>query len=75
MHLVLGFMASVWKISWPWRIWVKLLMAANGLMPFLFLDSVESKVVLLVFIVAAMTQVFIYHAKGFVRLLGVGHVF
>lgn len=50
-------------------------MVVNGLMPFLFLETVEAKVVLILFMLAAMTQMMIYHSKGFVRLLGAGHFY
>jgi hypothetical protein len=75
MHLVTGFMLSMWQMHWLWRIWVGLLMLVNGAIPFLFLDAIESKVVLMAFALAAMTQMAVYHFKGFVRLLGVGHFY
>jgi hypothetical protein len=75
MHSIMGFMASIWQMPWYWRIWVALLMLVNGFVPFLFFESIESMVVLMVFALAAMTQMLIYHSKGFVRLLGAGHLY
>lgn len=75
MHSMLGFMVSIWKMPWYWRVWVGLLMLVNGVMPLLFLETIEAKVVLILFILAAMTQMIIYHSKGFVRLLGIGHFY
>jgi hypothetical protein len=71
----MGFMASIWQMPWYWRVWVGLLMLVNGAIPFLFLDAIEAKVVLIVFMLAAVTQMVIYHAKGFVRMLGAGHFY
>jgi len=75
MHSMLGFMTSIWNMPWYWRIWVGLLMLVNGLLSFLFLETIEAKVVLILLMLAAMTQMVIYHFKGFVRLLGVGHFY
>jgi len=75
MHTVIGFMVSIWKMPWYWRIWIGLLMLVNGIAPLLYLDTIESKVVLTVFVIAALTQVIIFHYKGFVRLLGIGHIY
>lgn len=75
MHSMPGFMTSIWQMPWYWRIWVGLLMLVNGFMSFLYLETIEAKVVLIVFMMAAVTQMVIYHAKGFVRLLGVGHFY
>jgi len=69
------FMASIWRMPWYWRIWIVALMVLNGIVPFLYLEFVEAKVVISVFILAAITQMIIYYQKGFVRLLGIGHFY
>ena len=50
-------------------------MLFNGVIPLIFLEFAESKVVVITFALAAMTQMVIYHKKGFVRLLGAGHFY
>jgi hypothetical protein len=61
-------------LSKPWWAWVGLLMVANMVMPFFFLGSPEALAVLVAFLVAGGIQMAIFHTKGFVRLLGIGHI-
>ncbi len=75
MDSMMRFMASIWRMPWYWRIWIALLILVNGLAPLLYLNSAESKVVLTAFIAAAVTQMIIFEFKGFVRLLGIGHIY
>ncbi len=55
--------------------WITLLMAANMVGPLLFIDTLEGQVVLAAFVAAALSHTALFAAKGFVRLLGIGHVF
>ena len=52
---------------------VGLLMFANFLSPLIFITPLEGQVVLGTGIVSAIIQMGIFQAKGFVRLLGIGH--
>ena len=52
---------------------VGLLMFANFLSPLIFITTLEGQVVLGTGIVSAIIQMGIFQAKGFVRLLGIGH--
>jgi len=75
MQLMLGFMQSLWGMQWFWRIWVALLMVMNAVMPLFYVEYFEAQLVLAVFILAAVTQMFIFQRLGFVRLLGLGHIY
>lgn len=57
-----------------WRLWVGLLILANGVAPLFFLDSLEARVTLGAFALGAGIQMAIFRVRGFVRLLGVGHL-
>ena len=59
----------------PWVAWVGLLMAVNMIAPFFFMATIEAKVVLATMIASAVLMMFIFARKGFVRLLGLGHIF
>ncbi len=74
MKIFIGFLRGLWILSPFWRGWVGLLIVVNGVVPLFFLARQESRVVLAVFVIGAMLQMIIFRAKGFVRLLGIGHV-
>jgi len=75
MKLMLEFMQSMWRMHWFWRLWIALLMLVNAVIPLFYLGTFEAQLVLLVFMLAAMTQMIIFHRLGFVRLLGIGHIY
>ena len=70
----LGFFRGLWGLAWPWRAWVGLLILLNGIAPLAFLERTEARVVLAALLVGALIQMVIFGARGFVRLLGAGHL-
>jgi hypothetical protein len=74
MTIMLNFMKSMLKMPRPWVVWVSLLMALNMLFPLFFLTTLEAKVVLTTMMASAGLMTCIYAQKGFVRLLGLGHI-
>ena len=54
--------------------WITALLALNLVFPIVYITTLEGQVVLLAAIAGAMTQMALFAKKGFVRLLGVGHV-
>lgn len=56
------------------RIWAVLVILINAA-SFLFLGTIEGKVILIAWLLAGTTMTLIYQAKGFVRLLGLGHIY
>ncbi len=70
---MIDFFRAMLLLPKPWVIWVGLLIAANLVAPLFFIGSLEAKVVVVAIMVGAITQMAIFRAKGFVRLLGLGH--
>ncbi len=74
MNAVLGFVRTMLTLPKPWLGWVVLLMTANMVFPLFYLGTLEGKVVLGVFFFGAALQMAIFSARGFVRVLGIGHI-
>ena len=74
MTAIIGFFRTMLTLPKPWVGWVMLLMTVNMVAPLFFLDRPEGKVVLGAAVVGAALQTGIFSAKGFVRLLGAGHI-
>ena len=58
----------------PWLIWIGTLLFVNMVVPLFFLDQREAQAVLAATMLGALIQMSIFKAKGFVRLLGIGHL-
>jgi len=74
MKIIFGFFNAMLKMPKPWVVWVGLLMAVNMIAPFFFMATLEAKVVLATMMASAGLMMFIFAQKGFVRLLGLGHI-
>lgn len=74
MRVFFGFFRGLATLARPWWIWIAALILVNGLVPLLFLRTIEARVVLLSFLLAAGIQMAIFSRLGFVRLLGAGHL-
>ncbi len=74
MKANLDFLRTMLTLPKPWVAWVMLLMMANTILPLFYLGTPEGKVVLGAFVFGAIFQTAIFSAKGFVRLLGIGHI-
>lgn len=74
MKAMVGFSKTMLKMPTPVLFWLALLMAANMVGPIVFIKSLEGKMVILAAIVGAAIQIAIFGSKGFVRLLGIGHL-
>jgi len=75
MQVMFRFMQSLWGMRWFWRIWVAMLLLANAVVPLFYVEYFEAQLVLFVFMLAVATQMFIFQRLGFVRLLGLGHIY
>ncbi len=56
-------------------VWMSLLLLANLVVPLFFVTTVEGQLVLVAFVASALSMMAIFASKGFVRLLGIGHVY
>ena len=74
LKVMIGFIKGLGTLPAPWRLWVGLLVAVNMIAPLFYLDSVEARIVLAAMALGAGLQMWIFSVKGFVRLLGIGHI-
>lgn len=74
MNVMIGFMKAIMSMKKHWLAWIGLLVAANVAAPIYFIASLEAQVVLAAVIAGFVIQMAIFRAKGFVRLLGMGHI-
>ncbi len=75
MKAMIGFTKGLMSMPMPWPLWIGLLVVVNIAGPIYFFEALEAKVVLAAFVASAASMTAIYAAKGFVRLLGIGHIF
>ncbi len=75
MKAMIGFTKGLMSMPMPWRVWLGLLVAVNLAGPIYFFEALEAKVVLAAFLASAALMTAIFASKGFVRLLGIGHIF
>ncbi|MBI1349431.1 hypothetical protein GC163_24455 [bacterium] len=61
-------------MPFPWNVWVALLAVVNVIGGFYFIGTLEGQLALAAMVGAFMTMTVVYSAKGFVRLLGLGHL-
>ncbi len=74
LHAMFGFLRTMMTFPKPWVVWIMLLMLVNMVIPLFYLGTLEGEVVLGAFVFGALHQGWIFSAKGFVRLLGIGHL-
>lgn len=74
MTVMVNFFKKMLLMPRYWVVWVSLLMTVNMIGPLFFLTTLEAKVVLGTMMASAPLMLFIFARKGFVRLLGLGHI-
>jgi hypothetical protein len=74
MKATVDFFRTMLKMPGPWLFWLALLMATNMVGPVVFIKSLEGRMVILAAMAGAAFQIAIFGSKGFVRLLGIGHL-
>ena len=57
-----------------WVLWLMVLMLVNAGGGIVFFSTLEGKATLVVLLLSAALLMFIYRVRGFVRLLGAGHI-
>ena len=73
MNALLAFPRAMLTMPKVWQAWIGLMLVLNGVIPLVYFGHTEGKVVFAVFVLSALLMTAIHHAKGFVRLIGVGH--
>ena len=71
---MISFIKTMLALPKPWVAWVMLLMAVNVVIPLFYVTTIEAQVILGAALIGAIIQTAIFSTKGFVRLLGVGHI-
>lgn len=74
MQGFIKFNKGLLRMSWPVKLWLLLLVAANGVAPLFFLDRVEAQAVLAAMMIGAMLMSLLTARFGFTRILGLGHI-
>ena len=75
MKLAFAFMKPMFVNGVGLAAWISVLLFVNMVAPILYLNTVEGQFVLAAALAGALTQMAIFASKGFVRLLGIGHVY
>ena len=75
MKAIIGFNKGLLSMPMPWRVWLGLLVAVNLAGPIYYFEALEATVVLAAFLASMALMTAIFASKGFVRLLGIGHIF
>lgn len=68
-------MKAILRMPAPWLFWVMLLVTVNLIVPLFFIQTVEAQLSIAAIIAGAIGQSVIHARLGFVRLLGLGHIF
>lgn len=68
------FMRGLWSLVWPWHVWVGLIAAVNVIPGLLYIGRAEGQIILGAMTLAFLVMLLIVRARGFVRLLGLGHL-
>ena len=75
MKAMVDFMKALFSLPVPIRLWLGLLMVLNMLMPLLFIKTPEGIASLVAAMMGAVMMSEMHQRMGFVRLLGIGHIF
>ena len=74
MQGFIKFNKGVLRMSWPVKVWLLLLVAANAIAPLLFLQRVEAQAVLAAMMIGGTLMSLLTARFGFTRILGLGHI-
>ena len=74
LRVMSDFNKTILLMPRPWLAWLGLLLAANVVGSLVFIGTLEAKAVITAVLIGVTIQMWIFSAKGFVRLLGIGHL-
>ena len=74
MQGFIKFNKGVLRMSWPVKVWLLLLVAANAVAPLFFLQRIEAQMVLGAMFIGATLMSLLTARFGFTRILGLGHI-
>ena len=74
MKSMMNFTRTMLIMPIHWQVWLGTLVTANIVMPLFFIDTMEAQIVLATAIVGLVIMSVIFSERGFVRLMGIGHI-
>lgn len=74
MKLAMDLMKEIMKMKFPWNVWVNLLAMLNMVGGIIYISTTVGRVALGVMFGAFVVMLVIYKYRGFVKLLGLGHI-
>ncbi len=75
MKMMFEFMKTMFVNGVGLAAWITLLLLVNMVVPLFFVTTIEGQVVLAAAMAGALSMMAIYSSRGFVRLLGIGHIY
>ena len=75
MNSFIRFNRGLFRLPIAVQLWMLLLVSANLILPVIYFQQSEARIVLLTFFAGILLMVIITGASGFTRLLGLGHIF
>ena len=75
MNAFIRFNRGVLRLPIGVRLWMLLLVSANLILPVIYFQQSEARIVLLTFFAGIVLMVVITGTSGFTRLVGLGHIF
>ena len=73
MRSFLRFNRGILSMPLHWQLWLALLIGANGVTPFFFLEHLEAQVTLAALLLSMLGMTALTARFGFSRILGLGH--
>ncbi len=74
MRSFLRFNRGILAMPLHWQLWLAILVGANGVAPFFFLEHVEAQVTIAALLISMTLMTVLTARFGFSRILGLGHV-
>ncbi len=75
MNAFIKFNRGLLRLPIGVRLWMLLLVSANLILPVIYFQQSEARIVLLTFFAGILLMVVITGSSGFTRLVGLGHIF
>ena len=74
MKSMMNFKKTMMIMPIHWQAWLGVLVTVNIVVPIFFIHTLEAQVILATAIVGLVIMSVIFSMKGFVRLMGIGHI-
>ena len=75
MSAFIRFNRGIVRLPIGVRLWTLLLVSANLILPVIYFQQSEARIVVLTFLASFLMMVLITGTSGFTRLVGLGHIF